>query len=827
MKRLPFHSLLVVTAAGVACAAPASEEPLGFGQEAIVTRTAIPTGPQYASTTPISLGVNGTATASDLDTSTGVAHALHFTSGSADATPPSNYSPATSYLAVAEGGANSQYESTPQFGTYLTAAINDNVALVNSTDKDHSARPVLDQVQSILGSFTTDPIVVTGPTPSFLGYTPVQARWAYLKYTQAGQSNGVYKKYQYPDPPLAGEIRERGARLYCAARRAIKEQAARPDSRFLGEQVALPIHILGQSIDIGVVQATLTLDGPQQYTGAPRGSAQPTDGAQAFHIPLLAGAKMIPIRGLPLVPDVLPEVRHPIVLTTGDSEIQTATTPTAIRTSYTTLCLPTCVPFYGTTNDSMETDRTVTHADAIGSSAAQLKWNTSFPIFTMGIFTATMNLSTTVDVGALQPIDNSRLFKGISTYPSGRTEGLSVLSGTQFFDDSALQITSGVSFWADTPMSVNSSSQVYSLPAFNPMLMRWEHNDDHHVTTRSSLTLGAGVTGNLGFSYGPLKLDFSATGQLTGAFNLDTHVRDEATVLQQAQVGTIPPSTKFLTNVTVTPSTSTDLSLKVGLDMRVRLPTPFGDIDETLNLIDPAPFGKTFGGDPWEEKHRLRLGTGSNQGFDVTNQPFTISHLPSNAADGSIPTFNAFDTQTVDACLNDPTPNPPLPPRCNATTQTGTTPHTNVCAVGHELVGDVGFGTAAQWAGACVSGTTINAAALAMAGGSSSSPYYACYQQMLSYLCSSTSQSVSSPVGVSHKISTSTSISSDARLANAINACVSASAGLPPGRVLKSTLEFKLCDDSARPLTKDEILSMGGSGGSTTAEPVGTVTTCK
>src|SRR5262249_20447528 len=154
----------------------------------------------------------------------------------------------------------------------------------------------------------------------------------------------------------------------------------------------------------------------------------------------------------------------------------------------------------------------------------------------------------------------------------------------------------------------------------------------------------------------------------------------------------------------------------------------------------------------------------------ATNKPATVSHL---ASPGGYPiaTYDSFGAQSVDACLGDATPNPLTPPPCKNDPAPTSTAQGYVCAYGHEAVADIGFGTAAQWATAC---TNPSATAAAMAGGTGAA-FYSCYQQLISYLCSPVSKAVSTgPVGVSHKLDLSATTSTDARLANAITACMAA-----------------------------------------------------
>ena len=146
-------------------------------------------------------------------------------------------------------------------------------------------------------------------TTGFSGYTPVRARWLESQWQPFFLIPIPEKHYDYPDYLGFQDIRERGARLYCAARRAQIEQNSTTPS--LGERVGYSFSLLGHTVDLLVLQSSVVVNGPQRCTGgsgdAPdcpgssSGSA-PNDGAQSFEVPLLLGNLFTPIRGLGLPP---------------------------------------------------------------------------------------------------------------------------------------------------------------------------------------------------------------------------------------------------------------------------------------------------------------------------------------------------------------------------------------------------------------------------------------------------------------------------------------------------------------------------------------------
>lgn len=798
----------------VACAAPSHEDAeLGSDRAALVNRVS-PYTHDFETTYAPSLGVSGYAYYAPDDVSPSAVHNLVFSNGADTVAEPVDYvATGGNYASVASGDS---YQSTPAFTTYLTSALSQTSAdLISKIDQEK-----LKLLRDIFGKFGVT-LTLNEIQSRLLGYTPIRARWARSQYASVPpMESGIYKRFDYPDPTAVAELRERGARLYCAARTAVREQAAHPESTLLGEQIGLPLTILGQKIDIGVVQATLAIDGPQRFTGAPAGSPQPNDGAQAFQIPLLAGARVIPIRGISKVLELLPELRHPIILATGDTEQKSALPAKAIVTGKTRFCWPTCFTWYTSTWDNPEVDQTVSHADAIGSSSSGLGWSTKFPLFTVGALTVDMTLTANLGLGTPVPGLNDRLFKDEWAVPA-RTTQLSTLNAFSTFDDSAFTKTAGYLFYLPYPVSVASGAGYnYTFTPPDPIEMRALANDDHHVATKTGLSLTATATGTAGASMGPLVIGLKGEATLGGSFNLEHHVRDAMTVYRGASSAlAFPP--RYVTNVVVTPQTAAQIDLKVGLTMNLKMDLPIGpDLDKTITLIS-ASTSKVFGGNPWPENRRLRLGTGAS-GPDATNQPATVSHLPGEAPS----TFNSFASQSVDACLGDATPNPPVPPPCGSTDGPVSTPRANVCVYAQAATGlsatglpPKGFGTPEQWATAC---TNPTAAAAAMAGGTTTAAY-PCYRDLLVYLCSPVSRNLTSPVGVSHILE----MSGDPRFGNALAACFAALPTLAPNDVVDRLVTFRLCDDSARLLSESEIVSMASSSGPTTPEPVTKVPNCR
>jgi hypothetical protein len=169
------------------------------------------------------------------------------------------------------------------------------------------------------------------PKSFFFGYRPLRARWLGSQWGRPGPLLFQPEKhYAYADSPPFRDVRMRGARLYCAARRAQLEQAGLPAS--LGERVGFSVSLVGHTIDFLVIEPTLALDGPERFTGAAG------DLSRAFTVPFLLGTRVTPIRGLGL--PGFGEIRVPLELVTGDSETVTAAEKRPVFVGFKLQCPP-------------------------------------------------------------------------------------------------------------------------------------------------------------------------------------------------------------------------------------------------------------------------------------------------------------------------------------------------------------------------------------------------------------------------------------------------------------------------------------------------------
>lgn len=739
------------------------------------------------------LGVRGgTPSAADTATDAWSIHDATFSNGR-DSNAPGAAS-ATAWYPLAAGVDWAAFESSPAFTTDLTAAV---TAAGPNLGHLTDLTGLVDALNSFPLPVHTTPVSVDD---GFHGWAPVQARWLRSQYAVTS-STGAMTRQTYADPALGGEIRERGARLYCAARHAQFEQAARPSSLTMGRQVALALSVLGHEIDIGVIEPTFTVDGPQRFTGG-----DTADGAQAFEVPMLLGTAITPIDGIGL--PGFGELRHPMVLVSGDTEVASAVAPVSLHTGDHTFCTPfggcRTAPTFSTV--SPRDYLTVTHGDAaLGRSAQLTVVVPDTPIFTLGVFTLLLHGSGTLTIGgggAAAPIGD-RLLAGV---PAGwpappRTGGLSISPWSPLYryDEEPWSPL----FDVDAPLTGTPS---FALPvagggatfgASDPIVMRALADDDHHVATRTSIELGVGGTASVGFRLGIATFEIAGTGDLRVGFGQQTDVADR--VLDLIGNGSGYP----ITALTVTPSTDANVGASFTVTLHIQIPLVFDSIDETVTIVSTS-ITNGWGGTPWPQTNRALIATGSQYG-DPTYQPWAVSHLPSSSTpptSPSYPTFNSFD-QDVRACLADTTSYPPVPPACPPAAN-GSPPHGNLCVFSGSRIVDtfIGNGTPAAWAGACADVASHVTAILP--GGTAAQQ--ACYTAVLTELCkpASREQDWHAQHGVARIIDM---VNPNIDLGALTDQCARAFAPALATRVFNQIFEFGACDDAARMLEPGDVVT--------------------
>ena len=604
--------------------------------------------------------------------------------GHADATCPGP-DPSCGWVNVNTGVAHA---SSPDFGIVLQQAID---------DAKGRELPQLDggfltegfDILKTLASYGDNVTQIDAPTTTkrFLGYTPEYSRW--VQQTQNRLT------LTYPDPLLMSNLRERGARLYCAARVAQNKQTSATKS--MGKLTAFSFNLFGQNIDFLTVEPTLVLDGPLPYLGGPPrcpidptqdcSKGSPNDGAQAFMIPFLLGTQITPLSLLP----PLPEIRVPVAIVTGESEVLT----------------PTGTPFNETTY------QTVTHGDAIlssevtGSAGIEKLLATVGPVQIFGHFGLTFGVGqlfsdenvTYPPPPAIAPNPpgmaanpNDRLLGGMpptwqATRCSSDGIGCDLTTPALGSWDGGKWIAPPL-FTANTPatqvVSVEPENVSYTIPVSldpsNPFLLRALEDDDRHVWNSTTFGLGTQIFGKFGKSFdfqGFAKIDaeLTAGGSLTGAVSMRHTMRDAALHLDQSPLLNGSPVSALTIEPSVAANASLDalfvhLTLTADVDLG-----PFGDHNVTIfdhDLFHTPTITIPLPHKPWPEANRFRLGTGSPSG-DPLKAPTVWSHFP--AASGTPALFASFPAGSdVDSCLANPAQNQPAPPPCGPQPPATTTP---------------------------------------------------------------------------------------------------------------------------------------------------------
>jgi hypothetical protein len=718
------------------------------------------------------------------------------------------------------------HASTLDYPTVLTQALGDVESELSKLGTGR-LQTALD-VFSSLGAQTT----VGDPEQKFLGYTPEYGRWLRQLATGGGAIN-------YSDPLIMTNLRERGARLYCAAREAQNLQSSSTVS--MGKLTAFPVSLFGQKIDFMTVEPTVVLDGPLPYLGGPPRcpvgqpcncappqncfNGSPNDGAQAFMIPFLVGTQITPVSFLPS----LPEIRVPVVMVTGDSEIVT----------------PALIPHQFPVT---ETYQTVTHSNAILSSEVTGAAGTSILIFSAGPISVFVDLGMAYGVGQLfsseqiqppttgssfslptppknLPDPNDRL---LASPPSGWPATRWASPNTSFGDVTPSGLDAGP--WLSSPFltantmaaqtvfaePTNSGPVGFVLQPSNPFLLRGLEDDDRGIWNSTTLGLSGGVRGVLGadvsLGLGELDVNLSAGGQLLGSVAMRHTLREAALFLQQSRFNNQQGP---ISEVSIIPSVSANASLNLfvhlKIQLRVSLPFPVGDItvtifDNDLVSTNPPISLANYNSGPWAEANRFRLGTGSAVG-DPLKAPVVSSHFPNS--NGSPNFFASFPAgNDVDSCLASSTPNTPAPPACPSQPATSTAPQEQICiyAGGPLVNGPAVGGFSSLPPNVCANVTGYASSVVGL-----SSAQRQCLIDKLNFLCQPVSQEQPfNGATVLARIMDFTNTAEKAAFSSIATECIQAYPPQQAATIAKQLFGFALCSSNASLISPSQAVTAGG-----------------
>ena len=455
------------------------------------------------------------------------------------------------------------------------------------------------------------------------------------------------------------------------------EQAGLPTS--LGERVGFSVELLGKTIDFLVIEPTLALDGPERFTGAAG------DLTRAFSVPFQLGTRVTPIRGLGL--PGFGEIRVPLELVTGDTEVTTLAEKRPVFTGYVFQCPPCTVAPQFVTQHSKDY-QTVTHVDAVSSAgfagANQFHADATFTLFYLGPLKV---------LGTLRARVRGRGFRAEGQPGPGRLPGPSgargfllqnPLGGVRYHDGPWLLARRGTLSYFEWQVQPEGQADPFwtrpILPVFSLADIRAVTNDDHIADSSTGLSLTLGLAGQLGAAEGPFEITLTVSGTVTGSVAQHFVLRDALMAQDPLEPGFLPRM-RPITAVSVRPRQTAGVTfngLKAELHFYLDLGF-FGEIEfkKTFFNLGAQPLAHYDSDDslsPDDEAFVFRLGTGSTAGQPL-KKPRVLSHLPQKAH------FESFD-EDVDACLADETPLPEIPPPCKAEVDGGSPPKVEICLYG-------------------------------------------------------------------------------------------------------------------------------------------------
>jgi hypothetical protein len=539
-------------------------------------------------------------------------------------------------------------------------------------------------------------IDITTERSDYRGYPVARGRWLKSGYEPRVWGSVHYEQPRsYADPAYLADMRERGARLYCAAREAQQQQHG--GMSLMTTHTAAHVRLFKQDFDLFNLDQFIGVDGPMKFDGG--------DGAMAFAVPLQLGTRFSPLRvngdGL-----IFGELRTPIVFTAGDSEVVSAAelrditvgVPQRHCSRVGNICWTSIEP--QTVRDWAKQYQTITHGDGIYvQGGSGLKWHKTWTLATVGVLSLDFTLGVELEHGNVTWGNDGLLlssqFAGGLVHRGGYATR-NALSGVTYHDG-AWSLASNVSRLS--PLNacpsttwipqltiqgvVNDDPDAgWRLPAFAGLDTSCTHHtygaydlralmdDDHSLSVGEKAALTGTISAAAGREYesndgSSLKLALKISGGLSANIELSKAIRDGALLVRDehgvtsaASGLTIRP--RVVSNIDFNPP-----ALSLVFEMRVRIPIwnkvvkvgafekklfPWDKSSDVVHLVrndtdeDPSH--------PFDEETYFRLVTGGTRG-DAIKQPDVRSHLPHAREFPSFP-------KDVDACLADEKPLPPL-----------------------------------------------------------------------------------------------------------------------------------------------------------------------
>ncbi len=503
----------------------------------------------------------------------------------------------------------------------------------------------------------------------FQGYSPERGRWLRQQYEGGKGFLGKEKKSTYTDPVDLENLRMQGARQYCSFKEALRRQNGKTHS--MGEMPAISVSILGAQVDFLVVNPTVALGSPEkhQHPGA--------DGAGAFMVPMVFGNTVTPVRGVGL--PGLREIRTPMALVSGDSEVVQSADRDHITTGFKWIfgrLVPVGYEGY------RKKYHTVLHSDAMMSKGQHAQAAASFPLMYIGPVEVTTGFEIEIDAGEAKTVEDRVLATSqpFGSFPGPtRTGWFDTVGGAGFHDGMWRAYSGGCIRFCLAGFQIEpegAADWFWRMPfdELGSMKTRGYQDNDHHVDTMTSMGLHLELAGSLGKSFGPVDVNLSVRGGVTGEVTQHHEVRD-------ALFGQTPHPGKnrvlAASGVTVRPRTTANAKLDpIKVKLRFHLDLTFTSIDWEATLLKvPGTQLADYDSDDnraWGEEAAMRVGTGSEAG-DSMKRPDVLSHLPGHSTYPSFP-------EGVDQCLAAPAPTEPIPDACEPEPATGQPPRAEMCS---------------------------------------------------------------------------------------------------------------------------------------------------
>lgn len=554
------------------------------------------------------------------------------------------------------------------------------------------------------------------------------------------------------------ELRDRGARSYCAMREATYQQN--------GGALDLGGGSSGNALgwDVGKAYGSLRLFPPKRVEGAVDGT--PT--AEAYVMPMTVSAKLTPAVGR-LLPD-FGELAHPLMWMTGDAEVITLENPASEVTRPCPWCPPIVKTIY------TKTARNLYHADLMAgvSTNAHIGLD-QLVLADLGLVKVYMGGD--IDI-ALGQLDVSNTYgqggvaaSGLSSWRAPRPTALSP-AGTQACD--AAFSSSSSSSWAayaegGLPFAFESAS--------GQSFVRWNSADDRSLVVRDTISESINAGCDLGLDFGPLDVGIKGQTTLAATSEMNLVVREHLSAVDAALAKPTPgyrslPQTNFL----VVPELHSDVNahpLDIFGYFHLHIDLLFTDIDIdwqekffSLREINITNFndGHALSG----EDRRLRVGEFSEPLLQTVapSQPSVYSHLP-----GTTNGFASFPVNLT-TCLNDPK-QPPQPSKINGP-KIGEGPIKGAtCAYGFVSAGRLM--TQPMPKNICSSAALIDGWVAGARCGQYSrcANLKACYGKVLAFLCKQTSlqQTYNGENVLSHVLATGAGFDDSAVIGTLIQEC--------------------------------------------------------